>query len=140
MKQLIVLACVLPILLLFLGQYSLDQKNSVALSVFQEQVYTAKEKAKQEGCFTPEIKEELRRNLSEKLGVSGEDIVIVATESRQYRVNSFDAGSARGLIHYKISIPVEKLMAGEKLLGISAKDNAGMYTVEGTTASERLPN
>ena len=46
MKQLIVLAAVLPILLLFMSQYCLDQKNSRIMNDFQQEVYTAKEKAK----------------------------------------------------------------------------------------------
>ena len=60
MKQLIVLAAILPLMLIFMAQYTLDQKNSATISILQEQVYTAKEKAKQEGCFTEEIKNELK--------------------------------------------------------------------------------
>ena len=140
MKQLIVLAGVLPILLLFLAQYTLDQKNSAAVSFVQEQVYTAKEQAKQEGCFTPAIQEELKGKISEKLSLAAEDILIEATESRHYRTNGFQGWGGRGLIHYKVSIPIEKVMAGGTLLGIGPKENRGYYVVEGSAASERLPD
>lgn len=140
MKQLIVLICILPILLIFLAQYTLDQKNSALISFFQEQVHIAKEQARQEGCFTPEIKMHLKSELRDKLGFESDDIIIEATERRQYRVNSFDDISGRGLIHYKISIPIDRFMAGGNLLGVSPEENKGMYTIEGTAASERLPD
>ena len=54
MKQLIVLMGILPILLVFLLQYTLDQRNNDNISRFQDYVYQAKEQAKQKGCFTQE--------------------------------------------------------------------------------------
>jgi hypothetical protein len=138
-KQLIVLAAILPLMLIFMAQYTLDQKNSVAINTLQEKVYTAKEQAKQEGCFTEEIKRELKANISLALGIEENDISITATETRQYRINYFDSSRERGLIHYSVSIPIDKIMAGGRLLGIRDEDNTTLYTVEGTTASERLP-
>ncbi|MGI6752415.1 MAG: hypothetical protein ACOX4U_07430 [Anaerovoracaceae bacterium] len=140
MKQLIVLISVLPILLIFLAQYTLDQKNSAMVSQFQEEVYAAKEQARQEGYFSDEIRHSLKERLHSKLGIDYEDIEIEATDSRQYRVNHFDSVTGRGIIHYKISIPIERLMAGGKLMGLEAKENRGRYTIEGTAASERLPD
>lgn len=139
MKQFIVLAAVLPILLLFLSQYCLDQKNNQMINVFQQQVYAAKEEAKQEGCFTAAIKDKLRKNLSRTLGVSPEEILIEATETKQYRLSYFDEGGKRGMIHYRISFPLHKVMAGERLLGLAAEENTRLYSVEGSTASECLP-
>ena len=105
MKQLIVLAAVLPLLLLFMTQYCLDQKNSRIMSVFQQQVYAAKEEAKQEGYFTDEICEDLRVGLADSLGVEPESVVIDATKTKQYRINYFDGSGERGLIRYKVSVP-----------------------------------
>ena len=138
MKQLIVLAAVLPILLLFMAQYCLDQKNSRIMNEFQQQVYTAKERAKQEGCFSEEIVEDLRRDLAETLAIEESDIAIEATAVKQYRLNYFDGGE-RGMIRYKVSVPVDKVMVGGNLLGIGEEENRALYTVEGTTASECLP-
>lgn len=109
------------------------------MSIFQQQVYTAKEKAKQEGCFTDEICGDLRAGLEESLGVEAESIVIEATKTKQYRINYFDSSGERGLIHYKVSVPVDKIMAGGKLLGVEDDENQGVFTVEGSTASECLP-
>ncbi|MDD2215977.1 MAG: hypothetical protein PHE41_05350 [Eubacteriales bacterium] len=139
MKQLIVLAAVLPLMLIFLAQYTLDQKNNAIISTLQQQVYTAKEKAKQEGCFTEEIKRELRDQISFDLGIESEEILIIATETRQYRINYFDEHGKRGLIHYRVSVPIDRVMAGGRLLGIQKEKNRTLFTVEGSTASERLP-
>ncbi len=140
MKQLIVLAAVLPLMLVFMAQFTLDQKNSAVIGMLQQQVYTAKEQAKQEGCFTPKIKEDLKKGISTKLGIPEQDILIVATESPIYRINYFDQEGERGIIHYSISVPLDKIVAGGGLMGISPEENKGMYTVEGTAASEKLPD
>ncbi len=140
MKQFIVLTAVLPIMLIFMMQFTLEQKNSSAINTLQQQVYTAKEQAKQEGCFTPDIIDDLKNGISTKLGVAEHEILIVATKTPQYRVNYFDSAGGRGLIHYSVTVPIEKIMAGSNLLGIPAGQNKGMFTVEGTTASEKLPN
>lgn len=139
MKQFIVLAAILPLMLVLMAQYTLDQKNSIASSTLQELVGNAKEQAKQEGCFTEEIKNELKSDISIALGIETDDIIIVATETRQYRINYFDMCRERGLIHYSVSIPIDKVMAGGRLLGIADEDNTAFCTVEGSTASERLP-
>jgi hypothetical protein len=139
-KQFIVLTAILPLMLIFMAQFALEQKNSGAINTLQQQVYTAKEKAKQEGCFTSEIIEQLKRDINIKLGVPEQDILIVATDTPQYRINYFDPERKRGMIHYSVSVPIEKIMAGGNLLGIPAERNKGVYTVEGTTASEKLPN
>lgn len=139
MKQLIVLAAILPLMLIFMAQYTLDQRNSTTANILQEQVYTAKELAKQEGCFTEAIKNELKQNISLTLDIDEEDILIVATETRQYRINYFDPMHERGLIHYSVSVPIGKIMVGGSILGIGDEDNSVIYTVTGSTASERLP-
>jgi hypothetical protein len=127
-------------MLVFMAQFTLEQKNSAVINALQQQVYTAKEQAKQEGCFTPEIIEQLKRDINMRLGVPEHDIMVVATETPQYRVNYFDPARERGMIHYSVSVPIEKIMAGGSLLGLPAEQNKGVYTVEGTTASERLPD
>ena len=139
MKQLIVLAAVLPLLLVFMMQYTLDQKNQDAISALQQQVYTAKEQARQAGCFTEEIKSQLRSRINTTLGIPEKDIVIAATETPRYRMNTFGETVERGMIHYRVSIPLDKLMAGNRMFGIKDEDNKTVYTVEGVAASERLP-
>ncbi|MGI6731417.1 MAG: hypothetical protein ACOX5F_05875 [Anaerovoracaceae bacterium] len=137
MKHFIVLLAVLPILLMFLLQFSLDQINNHRIGRFQEYVYAAKEEAKQKGCFSEEIKKELIKNISNSFDINEEDILLELDETPRYRTDIFDE---RELIHYKISVPIEKIMAGNVFLGISDEDNRGMYTVESWTASERIRN
>ena len=126
---------VLPILLVFLLQFALDQRNNDSIGRFQECVYQAKEQAKQKGCFTPEIREEMIGKIERTFGLEEEDMVIVLEEVPQYRTSVFDE---RELIYYKISVPVEKLMAGNRFLGISEEENRTMYTIESWTASELI--
>jgi hypothetical protein len=137
MKQFIVLAATLPILLVFIMQCALEQMNQGRIAALQELVYGAKEQAKQEGCFTPAIKSELARNIAKRFELDEGDIVIEADGHVKYRQNRFDE---REMIAYRIEVPIEKIMAGNKLMGISDDENAGRYVIEGATASEKLRN
>ena len=135
MKQFIVLMGVLPILLVFLSQYTLDQKNNDNISRLQECVYQAKEQAKQEGCFTSEIKEEMVGKIGSYFDITEEEIELILEEVPQYRTSVFDE---RELIYYKVSVPIKKIMAGNRFLGITDEENSGMYTIESWTASELI--
>lgn len=144
MKNFIVLAAVLPFLLIFLMQFTLDQKNNGNISRFQDCVYAAKEEAKQEGCFTDDICGKLRSNIARQFQISPGDIEINATEEVQYRVNLYEEAKVplsqrRGMIHYRVAVPLKQLVAGNRFFGISEKENQGMYVIESYTASERLP-
>lgn len=135
MKQMIVLLGVLPFLLLFIMQYALEQQNHYRIAMLQQCVYEAKEQAKQEGCFTSAIIQELRSDISNYLDVEEADILIDATTVPKYRVNLFDE---RELIHYKIQVPIDEIMAGAAFFGISKEENRMMYTIENYTASELI--
>jgi len=135
MKQLIVLMGILPILLVFLLQYTLDQRNNDNISRFQECVYQAKEQAKQKGCFTQEIKEEMTNKIEGYFGIEEEDMVMVLEEIPQYRTSTFDQ---RELIYYKVSVPIDQIMAGNRFFGIADEENRAMYTIESWAASELI--
>ena len=134
MKQMIVLLGVLPFLLVFMMQYALEQQNYHKIAM-QQCVYEAKEKAKQDGCFTTPIIQELRKNLSDYLDIPESEILIEATTVPKYRVNTFDE---RELIHYKIQIPMDEIMAGAAFFGIDREENRMIYTIENYTASELI--
>ncbi|MBO5667237.1 MAG: hypothetical protein J6S45_07305, partial [Firmicutes bacterium] len=129
MKQLIVLSAVLPLMLVFLLQFTLDQRNAYNISQFQEIVYTAREEARQEGCFTREIEARLKEAVADSFEISQDEIQMEATRTVQYRVQSgegFDPnGRQRGMIYYKVTVPIDRLMAGHRLFGIKASDNKG---------------
>lgn len=143
MKQFIVLLAVLPLLLVFFVQFSMDQMNHTRVGMLLDYVYTAKEEAKQEGCFTAEITEKLRQNISIAFDILPSTVIIETTESIRYRMMQGDGSKSedfeRGLIYYKVSVPMSEIMAGRRLFGIKKEDNACWYIVESYAASERLP-
>ncbi len=143
MKQFLVLVAVLPLMLIFFVQFSLDQINSSRIAVFSALVYSAKEEARQEGCFTEDIKRDLRSRISQALGIRETDVVIEATDTVQYRLISSEGMTGsdwrRGLIYYKVSVPIGQIMAGKNMFGIRDADNSYYYTIENYAASERLP-
>ena len=143
MKQFLVLAAILPLMLVFFVQFSMDQINSSRIGILSDLVYTAKEEAKQEGCFTQQIRSELTANISSALQIDPSDVRIEATDTVRYRIMEADKYGnedwERGLIHYKVSVPIGELMAGRRLFGIREQDNVYYYTIDSYTASERLP-
>ncbi|MDR1136315.1 MAG: hypothetical protein LBL49_09100 [Clostridiales Family XIII bacterium] len=135
MKQFIVMAAVLPLLMIFVMQFSLEQQNQNRIAAFQEIVYSIKEQARQEGRFTPAMKTALASAAAKCFEVDESEIIIEADSDIKYRRNTFDE---RELIHYKVKAPIKKIMAGNRLLGISDDANSGWYVIEGSAASEKL--
>lgn len=136
MKQIIVVTAVLLLLLTFPLQYALEQKNYHHITQFQNIVYNAKEKARAKGFFTPELIEEVKENIIEEFdGINESEIIIEVTENIKYRQNEFDE---RGLIHYKIGVPIKAVIASPKFWGIREEDNSYYYIIESFGASERV--
>ena len=81
MKQFLVLIAVLPLLLIFLLQFSLDQQNHTKMGLLSDAVYVAKEKSRQSGCFTNDIQDELRSRIARILGTDASEISIVCNGS-----------------------------------------------------------
>lgn len=134
MKQFIVLIAVLPIMMVFLLQFSVDQVNSEKIAYIQSVVYSAKEDAKQEGCFTEEITERIKSEISQGLDIPEEYVEVIADDEVKYR---YSKGEGR-LINYKVSVRLDGIMAGGALLGISEDENSTVYTIKSYTASERI--
>ena len=120
MKQFIVLAAVMPILMIFVTQAVCDQKSSHSINIARDMVYVAKEEAKEAGEFTPEIMEKLREDLSGALKVPPGEI-------------SFASRLEGDIIYYRVEIPIKDVAAGNKLLGIKDKDNQYMYVIDSYT-------
>ncbi|NMA93949.1 MAG: hypothetical protein GX975_04720 [Clostridiales bacterium] len=143
MKQFLVLLAILPLMLVFFVQFSMDQINSSRIGLLSDMVYAAKEEAKQEGCFTQKIRDDLRANIARQFDIDPDTILIDATETVQYRLMSADGYSEsdweRGLIHYRVEVPIGEMMAGRRLFGIEADENTYMYVIDSYTASEKLP-
>ena len=134
MKQFIVLMAVLPIMLVLLLQFTNDQANSEKVAFVQSVVYAAKEDAKQEGCFTDEIKERIVSDICEGLSVPPEYVEIEADDEVKYR---YAEGEGR-YINYRVSVRLDNVMAGGRLLGIEEEKNFTTYVIDSYTASEKL--
>ena len=140
MKQFIVLAAALPLLLLFMVQFAADQQYSLAVAAVDDAVYAAKEMAKQKGCFTEEIRNWLKSAIAAKIpGVEASDIIIgSATDTAPvYRMGSVADGD--GLIHYQVSVPMRGYSVGSQLLGIRDTGRTRYYVTDSYVPSELLP-
>ena len=126
MKQFIVLTAALPILMIFVMQIGYDQKTNYAIGIVHDVVYVAKEQAKEEGDFTWEIQERLRRNLNNRLGIPLDDIVIICRQEND-------------ILFYRVEVPMKDIVAGSKLLGISDKDNQYVYVIDSFTKARTYP-
>lgn len=135
MKQFIVLLAVLPFLLIFMLQYSVEQVNHYHISLLQQMVTESAQVAKQDGYFTQENIDNLRSDISRVFNTPPDTIIINADTTPKYRVNEFDE---RELIHYTVQVPISMLVAGAAFFGISEEENHGMYTISSYTASELL--
>ena len=132
MKQFIVLLAVIPVMLLFFMQFSLEQRNNMKISLMTDIVYAAKEEAKQKGGFDEDA---LRTELSEKLGVSPEEIIIEVP--KEGSVKRIGTDGSRGIIYYSVTVPIGEVSAGSKYFGI--KDGAKYgYRIESSCPSEYI--
>jgi len=129
-------------MLVFFVQFSVDQINSMRIAKLSDIVYAAKEQAKQEGCFSDSLQDELKEDIASGLGISADHVSIEADSTPVNRLYSADGFSSsdweRGLIHYKVSVDIGPAMAGTSLFGIKDKDNVYTYVIDSYTASERL--
>jgi hypothetical protein len=135
MKQFIVFLAVMPIMLIFVMQFGLEQMNNSRILRLENFVYTSKEMAKQSGYFSDSNILELKSKIAEEFELNTEEISFEGTITPKYRVNQFDE---RELIFYKVSVPIKKIMAGASLIGISNEENQGYYTIDSFTSSECL--
>lgn len=129
MKDFIVLVAVVILFSTLVLQYGLEQKNHGNISKFQVIVQSSKERAKQEGCFTEEIIGDLKYEVAKTFNITEEQVQVEATSvsDRKYR---------KELIHYKIGVPIEKIIASNKFFGISDEENKMTYYIENYAVSE----
>ena len=142
MKQFIVLMAALPLLLVFLLQFSDQQTYSVKVAAVDDAVYAAKEMAKQEGCFSEKIQNWLRNEICSKIkGLRPEDIIIGRkTDAKPvYRIGSGTQRASNGLIHYQVSVPMKGADAAGRLLGVKDSGKTRYYVIDSYTPSELLP-
>jgi len=142
MKQFLVLLAVLPLMLVFFVQFTMDEVRSNRLAAVDDIVYAAKEEAKQRGCFTKAMRTTMQQQIAAVMSIDPSDVLIEATGEDDVKYRLFQApegGFEREMIYYKVSVPAGQLMAGRRLFGIKEEDNTYTYIIESYAASERLP-
>ncbi len=128
MKDLIVLVAVVILFSTLVLQYGLEQKNHANISKFQVIVQSSKERAKQEGCFTDEIVDDLKYNVAKAFDISVDEVIVEATSENNRKIR-------KELIYYKIGVPIKKTNATNKLFGIRDV-NKITYYIENHVVSE----
>ena len=123
MKQFLVMCAVLPLLVIIMIQSTMDQVSAYKISAVNQVVYAASEQAKQAGCFTQTISNNLYNRLIE-LGFDSGDI------SLDLDSNLHNRGE---LIHYSVTVRMKNAM-----VKAMTEDNSYDYVIDSYTASEYL--
>lgn len=134
MKELVAFFICIVLTAPFPMQYTLQLVNTSRMDKVESIVNTAKEQARQEGCFTADITDRMISEIK-KSGFKDEDVTVNVTSSPKYRTDSFNENE---LIHYEVGIKIEKKIAANKVFGISDEENRGTYTIQGAVTSEKL--
>jgi hypothetical protein len=119
MKQFIVLAAILPVLMLFLAQFLLDGQRQVRMSAAEDAVRTFCLEASYYGRTGAGEAGALRHKLSGIFGTSPSNIAVEIAPARE------------GVLSYRIVFPVGKIMAGAGFMGLSAARNNGRAVLTG---------
>jgi len=129
MKDLISLCAVLILLMTFPIQYALNTKNHYSISLMQKHVNNAKELSRLEGHFTDQIVDDLKSSIASDFGIEKSDVLVNATSvtERKHRGE---------MIHYKVSVPINRIIAANVFWGIDNGDNKNQYTIDSYAVSE----
>lgn len=134
MKEVIVCAALLVLLLIFPLQNALELSNEVRINKFSDIVYHSTQKARTDGYFTSANIAELKSNLLAAFpDLTDAEIYINVTTTPKYRLNYFDS---RETIYYDVRIPVRKIIAVPNIFGISSSQNTYMSVRKGFVLSE----
>ena len=136
MKTFIVTIAAIVLLMVFPMQNVQDIVNSHKIERFDEIVYSASQKARTDGRFTPSNISDMKGKILAVFPEVAEDELIVnVTTSVKYKRFEFDS---RETIDYEIGVPIKKIVSLNKILGIADADNRTDYTIEGYVLSEVL--
>lgn len=138
MKQFIVMAAALPLLLVFLISFSEIQVYSVVTAAVDDTVYAAKEMAKQEGCFSAKVQEWLKTELCRRIRGLDKDGIIIGSGTDTRPVPRAGINGSSGLIRYQVSVPMPGRSSGA-ILGVKRDEKPKYYVTDSFTTSEYLP-
>ena len=136
MKTFIVTIAAIVLLMVFPMQNVQDIVNSHKIERFDEIVYSASQKARTDGRFTPSNISDMKGKILAVFPEVAEDELIVnVTTSVKYKRFEFDS---RETIDYEIGAPIKKIVSLNKILGIADGDNRTDYIIKGYVLSEVL--
>ena len=119
MKQFIVLAAILPILMLFLAQFMLDGQRQVRMNAAEDAVHTFCLEGSYYGRIGQGEIDALRQKLAFIFRSSPADISVDIAPVRE------------GVLSYRIVFPVGKIMAGANLMRLQTGSNDGFAVFSG---------
>lgn len=136
MKEFLILCVIIPLLLFFPIQFTVNQINHHRMTTVQNIVYKSAKVAQQDGYFTNENINQMKADLASAFpSVNQSQIIVNCTLTPKYRKDAFDE---REMIDYDVQIPIDQILAMPQFFGVSDADNKFMYPVKGQVPSERL--
>ena len=120
MKQFIVLAAVLPILLVFVVQATIDAERVMKMNAAEDAVRAFCVEASYYGGGGPAEAEALRSGLARILCRDASEIYVNVTQTDKAH------------IEWNVSFPVGEIMAGARLMGLTDAENRGRAHMSGT--------
>ena len=120
MKQFIVLAAILPILLVFIAQATLEAGRSLRMSAAEDAVRAFCIEASYYDGSGPAEAEALRARLACIFGAAAGDISVDLARTDEAHID------------WHVSFPVGNIMAGGRLMGLSGAENRGRAEMSGT--------
>ena len=129
MKNIITgIACFL-VLSVFIVQFTSNQVTHSRMLFVETQVNSAMEEAKEEGCITAEISQNLKEAISNKVKCSAADIRITGTTSPVRRGEK---------IEYSVIYPLKGVIGAGNILGLSEQENSLTHNLSGVVISEYI--
>lgn len=135
MKTFIVASGAIILLIFFPLQFVIEQVNHYKMNTVNNIVHKHAQQARTDGYFTDENIEELKNEIAAALKIGVGQVSFEGTQIPQYRFDAFDE---REMIAYKVTIPIDRVIAMNRFWGISDAENELDYTVEGQVPSELL--
>jgi hypothetical protein len=121
-KQLIVCAALLPLLLAFVMQFMLMEERYAAIARCEGAVRSAAARASYEGGFSEENELRLRAEIAAAFHISEGSIDMDLDR---------ELGGDGETVHYAIRVPTGKILAAPIVFGVSPKDNNGVLEIRG---------
>jgi len=119
MKQFIVLAAILPIMLVFIAQFSLEAVRGLRMNAAEDAVRAFCVEAVYHEGGGPAEAEALRHRLAQIFRADAAEVFVELTRTDEAHIG------------WRVSFPVGDIMAGGRLMGLSDAENRGRAQMDG---------